>query len=70
MLIECKLEKLKSMEIHESNPWKTLIALSVFVVILIVGFVTMRTPLLTYKLDMKQSIEEMKNTDAFFIPGN
>jgi len=56
------------MEIHESNPWKTLIAVSVFVVILIVGFFTMRIPLLIYKLNMKQSIAEMKNTDAFFYP--
>lgn len=56
------------MEIHESNPWKTLIVLSAFILILIVGFFTMRTPLLTYKLDMKQSIDEMKNTDAFFYP--
>ena len=56
------------MEINESNPWKTLIALSVFILILIVGFFTMRTPLLTYKLDMKQSIKEMKNSDAYFYP--
>lgn len=56
------------MEIHESNPWKTLIVLSAFILILIVGFFTIRTPLLTYKLDMKQSIDEIKNTDAFFYP--
>jgi len=56
------------MEIHESNPWKTLIAMSAFILILIVGFFTMRTPLLSYKLDMNQSIEEIKNTDAFFYP--
>lgn len=56
------------MEIHESNPWKALIVLSAFIVILIVGFITMRTPLLTYKLNMHQSVEELKNADACFYP--
>lgn len=56
------------MEIHESNPWKTLVALSVFIVILIVGFITMNKPLLNYKLDMKQSLEEVKKADACFYP--
>lgn len=56
------------MEIHESNPWKTLIALSAFIVILIVGFITMSKPLLTYKLDMKQSLEEVKKADVCFYP--
>ena len=56
------------MEIHETNPRKTLIVLSAFILILILGFITMRTPLLTYELDMKQSIEELKNADAHFYP--
>ena len=56
------------MHVHELNPWRTLIALSVFVIILIVGFVTMRKPLLTYKLDMKQSVQQLNNPEAYFYP--
>ncbi len=56
------------MEIHESNPWRTMIALSVFIVILIVGFITMHKPLINYKLDMNQSMEELKKADACFYP--
>ncbi|HKJ41125.1 MAG TPA: rhodanese-like domain-containing protein [Sunxiuqinia sp.] len=56
------------MHVHESNPWRTIIALSVFVVILIVGFLTMRKPLLTYELDMKQSLNEAKASDTSFYP--
>ncbi len=56
------------MHVHELNPWRTLIALSIFVIILIVGFVTMRQPLLTYELDMKQSVAETKADDCCFYP--
>ena len=56
------------MHVHELNPWRTLIALSAFVIILIVGFVTMRKPLLTYELDMKQSVNALNNKNAYFYP--
>lgn len=54
--------------IHETNPWRTLIALSIFVIIVIIGFFTMSKPLLIYKLDMKESLEEVKKADALFYP--
>ncbi len=56
------------MHVHELNPWRTLIALSVFVIVIIVGFLTMSKPLLTYKLDMNQSVNELKKTDELFYP--
>jgi rhodanese-related sulfurtransferase len=56
------------MHVHELNPWRTLIALSIFIVILIVGFLTMHQPLLTYELDMKQSLGEVKKAEAYFYP--
>ncbi|MFY9153541.1 MAG: rhodanese-like domain-containing protein [Prolixibacteraceae bacterium] len=56
------------MHIHETNPWKTLIALSAFVILVIIGFVTMRKPMISYQLDMAQSVKEIKNTDAVFYP--
>ena len=56
------------MHVHELNPWRTIIALSVFVIILIVGLLTMSKPLLTYKLDMHESLEDLNQKDAFFYP--
>ncbi len=56
------------MHVHELNPWRTLIVMSVFVVVIIVGFITIPKPLLTYKMDMKQSISELNDKDALFTP--
>lgn len=56
------------MHVHELNPKKSLIALGVFAAIIVVGFLTMHKPLMTYKLDMKQSVAMLKNPDACFHP--
>lgn len=56
------------MHVHELNPWRTVIALSVFVVVLIIGFLTMRKPLMAYELDMKQSVNQLDNPAAYFYP--
>lgn len=56
------------MHVHELNPWRTLIALSALAIIIVVGFFTMSKPLLTYKLDMNQSISELDKTNAMFYP--
>lgn len=56
------------MHVHELNPWRTLIVLSIFVVTIIIGFFTLPRPLLTYKLDMNQSIDELNKKDALFYP--
>jgi len=56
------------MHIHETNPWKTLIALSIFVIILIVGFFTMRKPIIGYELNVNQTLEEVKKADSYFYP--
>ena len=56
------------MHIHDLNPWRTLIALSAFVVLLIVGFFTMRKPLLSYEKNINESIAEVVESDAYFYP--
>ncbi|MCG6186620.1 rhodanese-like domain-containing protein [Maribellus maritimus] len=56
------------MHIHELNPWRTLIAVVIFVVILLAGFVTMTKPLLTYHLDMNESIQQLSDENAYFYP--
>uniref|UniRef100_UPI003217A055 rhodanese-like domain-containing protein n=1 Tax=uncultured Draconibacterium sp. TaxID=1573823 RepID=UPI003217A055 len=56
------------MHIHELNPWRTLIALSVFVILLVVGFLTTRKPLMSYELNMAQSVEEVTQSEAYFFP--
>lgn len=56
------------MHVHELNPWKTLIALSAFVLILIIGFITMHKPWLTYHLSIEQSVQDLNDKDACFYP--
>ena len=56
------------MHIHELNPWRTVIAVSVFVILLMVGFFTMRKPLLTFEKDMDESITELIESEAYFYP--
>ena len=57
-----------TMHIHELNPWRTLIALSVFIIILIVGFLTMPKQLLTYEKTMNESVEALLETEDYFYP--
>jgi rhodanese-related sulfurtransferase len=56
------------MHIHELNPWRTLIALSAFVILLIIGFFTMKKPLVSYQLNMDESITELTESDLYFSP--
>lgn len=56
------------MHIHELNPWRTMIALSVFVLILIVGFLTRPKPLLTYEKTISESVDALQESDAYFYP--
>lgn len=56
------------MHIHELNPWRTLIALSAFIVILIIGFLTMPKPLLTYEKTIEESVSALVESDAYFYP--
>ncbi|MFV0593527.1 MAG: rhodanese-like domain-containing protein [Draconibacterium sp.] len=56
------------MHIHELNPWRTLIALSAFVVLLIVGFLTVHKPLLTFEKSMSESVAALDDSDAYFYP--
>lgn len=45
-----------------------MIAVIVFVLVLIVGFITMKKPLLSYKLDMEQSVADVETTDYLYYP--
>lgn len=56
------------MHVHELNPKKTLIVLVAFVLLLLIGFLTMKKPLINYQLDMKQSIEMLYDSNAYFHP--
>jgi len=56
------------MHVHELNPKKTLIALVAFVLLLVVGFLTMHKPLLSYELNMKQSLQMLKEQNTCFYP--
>ena len=56
------------MHVHESNPWRTLIVLSLFIVLIIVGFLTMNRPLLSFDKDMQQSVADLQDSEALFYP--
>lgn len=56
------------MNVHDLNPWRTLIALGAFALLLAIGFITMREPLMSYELDMKQSVEILNDSTNFFTP--
>jgi len=56
------------MHVHDLNPKKTLIVMMAFVVLLVVGFLTMHKPLLDYTLDIKQSLAVLNDESACFQP--
>ena len=56
------------MHIHELNPWRTLIVLSAFVLVLVIGFLTRPKPILTYNKTMSESVEALSDSEAYFYP--
>jgi rhodanese-related sulfurtransferase len=56
------------MHVHELNPWRTLIVLSVFAVIILVGFLTLQKPAMEYNLNLKESLLVLNDNDACFYP--
>lgn len=57
------------MHVHELNPKKTLAVAIIFVIVIIVGFLTMKKPLITYNTTVKQSVKQLQNkTDGYFYP--
>lgn len=63
-----KTNKFIAMHIHELNPWRTLIAVSAFVILIVIGFITTRKPLLSYQKNMSETITELLESDAYFYP--
>lgn len=57
------------MHVHELNPKKTLAVAIIFVLVIVIGFLTMKKPDITYKLNVKQSVQQLQNKkDAYFYP--
>ncbi len=57
------------MHVHELNPKKTLWVLILFLIVIIIGFFTMKRPLLKYQLSLKQSTKILKDTsNNYFYP--
>ncbi|WP_167609890.1 rhodanese-like domain-containing protein [Maribellus sediminis] len=56
------------MHIHELNPWRTLIALSIFVVVLIIGFITKPKPLFTYEKTIAESVSALSLSEDYVYP--
>ncbi len=57
------------MHVHELNPKKTLWVLILFLIVIVIGFLTMKRPLLKYELSLQQSIKILKDTtNNYFYP--
>jgi len=56
------------MHIHELNPWRTLIALLIFIIILVTGFLTRPKSLLTYEKTMSESVNALLESENYFYP--
>ncbi len=56
------------MHIHELNPKKTLITLGIFVIIIVVGLITISQPRLKYKLTPEETIELVMWEDGYVFP--
>jgi rhodanese-related sulfurtransferase len=56
------------MHIHELNPKKTIIALTLFVIVIIVGLLTITNPRLNYKLSPEETVECVASDDGYVLP--
>ncbi len=56
------------MHVHEINPKKTLITLTIFVIVIIVGLLTITNPRLEYKLTPNETVELVVWDDSYVFP--
>ncbi len=56
------------MHVHELNPKKTLIAVILFVLVIIVGFLTLHKPRFRYKLSVNETVKMIENDHNAFYP--
>lgn len=56
------------MHVHETNPKKTLITILIFVLIIIVGFLTLKKPKFKYELSLNQTVKMLDNKEGCFEP--
>ncbi len=56
------------MHVHDLNPKKALATIIIFVIIIILGFVTLKRPKFIYKVSLQESIELLKDKNAYFYP--
>ncbi len=54
------------MHVHELNPKKTLITVIIFALIILAGFLTLHKPRFTYQLSMKETVQLLKENNAFY----
>lgn len=54
--------------VHETNPWRTAIALIFFVLIIVIGLITIQKPRLNYALTPQQTVKMAVKGKAVFYP--
>lgn len=56
------------MHIHELNPKKTMITMLLFVVVIVIGLITLSKPRLSYSLSPEQTVELVRYDEGFVFP--
>ena len=56
------------MHVHELNPKKTVITLSIFFIVILIGFVTLKKPWLTYKQNPEQTLSMISEQGNCLYP--
>ncbi len=56
------------MHVHELNPKKTLITVILFVLVIIIGFLTLHKPRFRYKLSINETVKMIENDHNAFYP--
>ena len=56
------------MHVHELNPKKTLTIVIIFVLVILVGFITLKKPRFKYKLTLNETLQLVHDEEACFHP--
>jgi 3-mercaptopyruvate sulfurtransferase SseA len=56
------------MHVHETNPKKTVITVVIFVLIIIVGFITLKRPKFVYKQSLEETVKLAVDKEGYFEP--
>jgi 3-mercaptopyruvate sulfurtransferase SseA len=59
---------MENKHVHETNPKRTIIAVVIFIAVIVVGLLTIRSPKLKYSLNPQQTVELVTQEEHFMYP--